>query len=262
MTPASHAQLALPPTSTPASTRLATLLVIGGGVLLVTSLLLRHALPDPSELRPQLRNEPLQEPITAAPFTTTVRGVTYTVNPVADYEIWGLVVSNHDTSSWWNWIHKASNDNLNVVDLCVVFAENVTTGGYVGLDYSSGQFVCYVQTHSSEKWQRFSMRALSNNHLLADRPSIVSKLRDVQIGDQVRIRGWLASYAHNHGFPFTRGTSLTRDDTGNGACETIYVQEVEVLRAGGGPWRYLLWPAVILIVLGVVLWLRAPFRVQ
>jgi hypothetical protein len=242
--------------------RLYVVLMVVGALLLAAYLLLRHALPGPDELRPELHNEPLQEPLLPAPFTTTVRGVTYTVNPVADYEIWGLVVSNHDTSTWWNWIHKASNDNLNVVDLCIVFAENVKSGGYVGLDYSSGQFVCYVQTRSSEKWQRFSTRALSNNHLLADRPSIVSKLRNVQIGDQVRIRGKLASYAHNHGFAFTRGTSLTRDDTGNGACETIYVQEVDVLRAGGGIWRWTLWPAIALILTGVFLWLRAPFRVR
>lgn len=242
--------------------RLAYVLMVAGAVVLATSLFLRHALPGPDELRSELRNEPVQEPTLAAPFKTTVGGVTYTVRPVADYEIWGLVVSNHDTSTWWNWIHKASHDNLNVVDMCVVFAENVSNGGYVGLDYSSGQFVCYVQTHSTEKWQRFSMRALANNHLLADRPSIVAKLRDVRIGDQVRIRGWLSEYTHNHGFAFARGTSLTRDDTGNGACETIYVQELDVLRAGGAPWRWLIWPAIVLIMAGVILWLRAPFAAR
>ena len=67
---------------------------------------------------------------------------------------------------------------------------------------------------------------------------------------------------HNHGFAFKRGTSLTRDDTGNGACETIYVQEVEVLRAGGGPWRWLLWPAIALSLTGLIVWLRTPFRVS
>lgn len=231
-----------------------------GAVLLAASLLLRDALPGPAELRPELRLEPLQSPTQATPFQTAVDGVSYTVKPIADYEIWGLVVSNHDTTAWWDWIHKASNDHLNVVDLCVVFAENVTSGGYVGLDYSSGQFVCYVQTSSAAAFQRFSMRALSNNHLLADRRSIIARLRDVRIGDQVRIRGWLSEYAHNHGFAFTRGTSLTREDSGNGACETIYVQEVEVLRSGGGPWRWLPWPAIGLIVAGLIVWLRAPFR--
>jgi hypothetical protein len=233
-----------------------------GAVLLAASLWLRHELPGPAELRPELANEPVQEPTSATSFTTAVGGIAYTIKPVADYEIWGLVVSEHDAGAWWDWIHKAWKDELNAVDLCVVFAENVTRGGYVGLDYSSGQFVCNVATRSSEKWQRFSMRALSNNHLLADRPSIAAKLRAVQVGDQVRIRGWLAEYGHNHGFAFKRGTSLTRDDTGNGACETIFVREVEVLRAGGGPWRWLVWPAIGLIAAGIIVWLRAPLRVR
>jgi hypothetical protein len=242
--------------------RLGSGLMAAGVALLAASLLLRHALPAPVELRAELRNEPLQQPTQAAPFRTSVGGITYTVTPMAEYEIWGLVVSDHDSDAWWDWIHSASNDHLNVVDLCVVFAENAATGGYVGLDYSSGQFVCYVQTGSAEKWRRFSMRALSNNHLLADRPSIAAKLRSIQVGDQVHIRGWLAEYAHYQGFAFKRGTSLTRDDTGNGACETIYVQEVEVLRAGGVPWRWLVWPAVALIVLGLVVWVREPIPVD
>ena len=242
--------------------RLGSVLMIGGGALLAASLLLRHALPDPAALAPELRNEPVQVATQAAPFQTAVGGVTYTVKPVADYEVWGLVVSRHDTSTWWNWIHKASNDHLNVADLCVVFAENVASGGYAGLDYSSGQFVCYVQTRSTEKWQRFSMRALANNHLLADRPALVEELRSIRIGDQVRIRGMLAEYSHNHGFAFTRGTSVTRDDTGNGACETIYVQDVAVLRSGGGPWRLLVWIAMGVMAAGLAVWLRAPFKVR
>lgn len=240
--------------------RLPGSLMLAGAALLIAALLFRHSLPDPSTLRAEMRSEPIQESTAAAPFQTVVSGVTYTVKPIADYEIWGLVVSNHDTSTWWNWIHKATNDHLNVVDLCLVFAENVTSGGYVGLDYSSGQFVCYVQADSNEQWQRFSMRALSNNHLLADRPGIVSKLRDVEIGDQIRIRGWLSEYSHNHGMAFTRGTSLIRDDTGNGACETIYVREIDVLRAGGKPWKLMPWVALALLAAGAFLWLRAPIR--
>lgn len=236
--------------------------MVAGIALLAASLLWRHALPDPAALRPELRNEPMQEPTQAPPFGATVGGVAYTIKPVANYEIWGLVVSAHDSSAWWDWIHRAANDHLNVVDLCIVFAENVASGGYVGLDYSSGQFVCYVQTSSTETWRRFSMRALSNNHLLADRPSIAAKLRDVQVGDQIRVRGWLAEYEHHHGFAFKRGTSLTREDTGNGACETIYAQDVEVLRAGGAPWRWLPWPAVGLLLAGLIVWLRSPLRVR
>src|SRR5262249_27973265 len=99
-----------------------------GGGLLGGPAYLRHALPSPPELRPELRNEPVQEPTQTAAFLTTVGGISYTVKPLADYEIWGLVVSEHDSDTWWDWIHKASNDHLNVVDLCVVFAENAANG--------------------------------------------------------------------------------------------------------------------------------------
>ncbi len=203
--------------------RLGTFLMVGGLLLFVVSLWLRHALPAPAQLKAELRNEPLQQDTGDKPFQTTVGGVTYTVKPVADYEIWGLVVSEHASDTWWDWVHAAWNDNLNVVDLCVVFAENVERGGYVGISYSSGSFVCYAETRSSEAWRRFSMRALSNNHLLADRAAVARRLKSVEVGDQVRIRGWLAEYQHDQGFAFKRGTSLTRDDTGNGACEVVYV---------------------------------------
>lgn len=242
--------------------RLTTALMGSGLALVVAASLLRYALPDAAALRPELSLEPTQTETQAAPFQTTVGGVTYTLTPRAQYEIWGLVVSQHDTRSWWNWIHEAWHDHLNVVDLCVVFAENAASGGYVGLNYSSGQFVCYVQTGSTEKWQRFSMRALSNNHLLTDSPALARKLRDIRIGDQVRVRGLLTEYAHNDGFAFKRGTSLTRDDTGNGACETIYVQDVEVLARGGGPWRVLWWLGWVVMAGGGVLWLRSPFRIR
>ena len=240
--------------------KLAAALALGGAALLAVSLLRQHALPSPADLRPELRNEPVQVPTAAMPFQTTVGDVTYTVKPMAEYEIWGLVVSQHDSDAWWDYIHKDWKDRLNVVDLCVVYAENVSRGTYVGIDYSSGEFVCYFGSSSNEKWAKFSARALSNNHLLADRPRLAARLRTMQVGDQVHLRGWLANYSHDHGFAFHRETSLTRDDTGNGACEIIYVQDAEVLQAGGRPWRWLIWPAVLAILAGLVLWLRAPIR--
>jgi hypothetical protein len=236
------------------------LLLMCGSVLLAVSLWLRHALPDPDHLDPRLRNEPAQSAAYLPPFEASVGGITYTLQPRAQYEVWGLVVSQHDTSSWWNWIHAAWNDHLNVMDLCVVFAENVDEGAYQGLHYTSGQFQCFVQTGSDRLWRAFSMRALANNHLLSDDPALTRRLRSVRVGDQVRMAGYLVEYSHQVGGGFKRGTSLTRDDTGNGACETLYVQDFEVLRAGGRPWRVLVYVAVALLLVGLVQWARRPFR--
>jgi hypothetical protein len=69
---------------------------------------------------------------------------------------------------------------------------------------------------------------LSNNHLLADKETLKAALMDAEPGDHIRLRGLLAEYA-NPANGFNRGTSTTREDTGNGACETIYVNEFTIV---------------------------------
>jgi hypothetical protein len=112
-----------------------------------------------------------------------------------------------------------------------------------------------------EIYQVFDQAALSNNHLLTDKPDIARAIRKVRLGDQVHFRGYLAEYSHNHnGRPFNRGTSIVRTDTGNGACETIFVEDFEILRPGGGPWRAVMWAALLLLAVSVIAWFRLPLR--
>lgn len=215
-------------------------------------------LPVPGDLLPELREDPRQVEVARRPFETTVGDTTYTVRPLYEYDISGLVVSMHDADAWWDWIHRQWNDRLNVVDLCVIYGENARTGAYQGLHYSSGEFECSFSSSSSESWKAFSMPALSNNHLLTDQPALARTLRGVHIGDQVRIHGYLSEYSHHHGFAFFRGTSTTRFDTGNGACETIFVDDVRILHSGGRIWRALMWTGIAGLVLCVVAWFALP----
>ena len=57
-------------------------------------------------------------------------------------------------------------------------------------------------------------------------------------GDEVRIKGVLANY-QNTATGFDRGTSISRTDTGNGACETIYVTDFEIAKEANRGWRAL-----------------------
>ena len=58
------------------------------------------------------------------------------------------------------------------------------------------------------------------------------------MGDQVKIKGKLVDiFAKNIGEPgkfdpesFEWKSSVTREDTGGGACETIYVEDIEILK--------------------------------
>ncbi len=204
-------------------------------------------------------NEPAQAPVKRAAFNTTVNGVTYTIQPLYTYDLYGLVVSLHDSRTWWDSVHQEWNDNLNVMDLCVVWGNNLRRGVYQEADYSSNEFECAFRIDSAEAFRMFDPAALSNNHLLTDRPEIARALRKVRLGDQVHFRGYLAEYSHNHdGRPFHRGTSIVRNDTGNRACETVFVEAFEILQPGGGPWHAIAWAAVCLIAVSVIAWFRLP----
>lgn len=237
-------------------------LLAGGAILLGLSLWRAESVPVSLPLRPELLGEPLQEPVPRPAFTTTVEGITYAVQPLYTYELYGLVVSRHDSRAWWDWIHEASLDRLNAVDLCVVWGRNLASGAYAAGRYSSGQFVCYYSLPDAASFAAFDPTAFSNNHLLTDQPHIARKLRSVRVGDQIRVRGALAEYRHDHGFAFKRGTSVRRDDSGNGACETIFVESLEILHSAGASWRRLAWAGGPMLGFGLLLWLRQPFRVR
>jgi hypothetical protein len=211
--------------------------------LMLVALYKSPSLPDATAIARELSAEPLQQSIAPAPFKVERGAVTYTVEPSHSYDIYGLVVSKYNTDTWWGWAHKAWNDHLNVTDLCMVWGTNTKSELYNALSFSSGQWTCNVQTSSDATWQAFDTSKLSNNHLLTDDPGLAKKLKSIRIGDQVHLKGHLASYRHFAGNGFARGTSTVRTDTGNGACETIFVSDVDILRPAPGLWRNLTWLA-------------------
>jgi len=76
--------------------RLVQLLFFGSLLLLTVPLWKKDNPPQFPRLQQALMNEPLQVPIKRAAFNTTVNGVTYTIQPLYAYDLYGLVVSLHD----------------------------------------------------------------------------------------------------------------------------------------------------------------------
>jgi hypothetical protein len=225
-----------------------------------------RALPPADRLEASLRQEPRQRPTDRAPFTVEVEGISYRVEPKFSYAIEGLVVSEHVTESWWRpaSFHARANDRLNVKDVCVVWGENAANGSYRRARFHSGEFTCFVRFPSAPAAQAFVPRALSNNHLLAVDPALRRQLRDLRRGDQIALRGYLASYSHDQatetgsGQGYWRGTSISRDDTGNGACETLFVTQLQVLRPASPGWRLASRLAPLGLLAGVLAWVRLP----
>ena len=71
----------------------------------------------------------------------------------------------------------------------------------------------------------------ANCHLVPKDNSVRRQIKRIHAGDHVRIKGYLADiYGENDkGETFFWTSSTTREDTGDGACELIYVTSVEWL---------------------------------
>lgn len=215
----------------------------------------RNELPQTIEPAPGLLDDPRQTETRAGPFGVTYEGVEYRVEPEYEYELYGLIVSyrHHDDSR----LHLLSGDHLNMLDVCVIWGQNLGHPNLDRLNFWNGIFTCMVETQDREAWRAFDMHQISNNHLISDDETIRDGVRGIDIGDQVRIRGKLASYVSPGG---RRGTSTTRVDEGNGACETIWVEQFEIVEPATGHWRVSMYASLMALLLSLFLYFRQPYR--
>jgi hypothetical protein len=189
----------------------------------------KDMLPEPSFFDLQELQPPRQTETGAQPFTVQAGGQQYTITPRFDYELDGVVVSYHDADDIADiWHHKDWKDFINLRDLCVIWGDNVASGVYKNMQFRNDSWTCWASWNDDSTGALFRMNALSNNHLLSAEETVAKALMSAEAGDHVRLKGLLAEYS-NPGNGFHRGTSITRDDKGNGACETIYVDEFSIV---------------------------------
>ncbi len=235
------------------------LVILISAVLLLVSFFKRNTFPEEIILQTELANEPRQEAVKKSPFSVNYKGVNYVVDPKYKYELYGLVVSyrHHDGGSM---LHKLWNDHLNMADVCVIWGKTAQSIYLNQFDFWNGQFTCNFRTRSNEAWNSFNQYQISNNHLISDNDYIRDKIKDVKIGDQIRVSGYLSEYGEKGGGK--RGTSIVRTDTGNGACETIYVENFEIVEEGHNIWRTLMMVALISLLLSLGVYFVTPHRVS
>jgi hypothetical protein len=215
----------------------------------VISFFLRDRLPDKGAILPSLRQDPVQtDTDLPGPFDVTRKGVTYLVEPVFNYELWGMVVSYHHADSFVDLAHEMWNDHVNIKDVCVIWGKNVETGVYRRMKFRSRDFTCFYRYPDQEAGDLFSADCLSNNHLLGADPVVSRRILKARKGDQIHLSGWLVSYGQKDA-SFRRGTSTVRTDHGDGACETVFVKEFEVLEPANLEMRALNKISIALMVL-------------
>jgi len=224
---------------------------------LVVSFWNRNDLPRNIELIPALAGEPIQLATRKKPFGVVYNNIEYLVEPEYEYDLYGMIVSyrHHDGNSR---MHLQASDHLNMLDVCVVWGDNASNPLIHKLDFWNGIFTCNVKTGNQEAWKSFDMFKLSNNHLISDDDFIRDQVKEIRIGDQIRVRGYLASYSNEGGGK--RGTSTTRLDTGDGACETLYVKRFDIVQAAVSGWRLSMYASLAVFLLATLIHFRRPYR--
>ncbi len=229
----------------------------GALALLIPAFMLRNDFPDPAEGLYELMASPAQSRSNEPDFQTTFADVNYSIEPRYDYELTGLVVSRAVHNAKYG-LHRKWNDHLNVADLCVVWGDNAGTLDLNAFEFWNGQFTCNISTDSSQDWKAFKPDELSNNHLLSSDEAIREQIQAVKIGDRIYLQGWLSRYGNDQGF--SRDTSTTRDDRGNGACETIYIRRFEILDSMDNGWRAAYSFSLFAVIGTALIWLVSVGR--
>lgn len=217
----------------------------------------RNEIPGTVDYIPELANEPVQRRTGKRPFDLIFNDVSYRVEPEYEYDITGMIVSfrHHEGNSR---MHSLANDHLNMLDVCVIWGDNPHNERLHKISFWNGIFTCNVKTRDQVAWDHFNMDQLSNNHLIADKEYIRNQVRKIRVGDQIRVRGYLAGYTSAGGSK--RGTSTTRTDTGNGACETIYVEQFRILEPATSYWRISMWASLAVLILSIAFHFASPYK--
>lgn len=158
---------------------------------------------------------PLQQPTNAAPF---VFGE-YEITPRATFDIEARVLSVEP--------YKLDGGaKLSPLDFAVGWGPMSDTAVLEHFRITQGArfFTLYPDEGAIDI--RTALLGSANMHLIPATAWIRDRLEDVRAGNLVHLRGYLVSVLGPNGY--TWNTSLTREDTGAGACEVFFVESIEM----------------------------------
>ena len=143
-----------------------------------------------------------------------------TLQPLAGFSIHARVLSREDYS-------MGREADLSPTDLALGWQEMADDAVLSRLDISqSGRWYRYRWQGEPPLPRARIVRSSAKMHMIPSDADVARTLRQVRAGDRVRIEGWLVEATAPDGWRWR--SSLTRQDTGNGACELVYVCAIEV----------------------------------
>jgi hypothetical protein len=167
--------------------------------------------PQPPRVHPG--GAPLQSevPASLAPFRLTAAEL----RPLAGFSVDARVLSRED-------YHLGREADLSPTDLALGWGPMRDDAVLSRLDITqSGRWYHYRWSDEPPLPIADIVRSSANMHMIPANAAAAAALARVRDGDHVRIDGWLVEAMATDGWHWR--SSLSREDSGGGACEVVYV---------------------------------------
>ncbi|MDI1308878.1 MAG: hypothetical protein PSV17_05530 [Methylotenera sp.] len=159
------------------------------------------------------------EPIQTSTGTADIQFKGFTLTPLADYSIKARVLSTEDYS-------MGTEAELSPTDLALGWGPMSDEAVLNKIKITQGNRFFYWHVDEFPIPQREIEIHAANTHIIPANDSIKRQLSKIRPGQVVSIKGQLIEAKRADGWHWR--SSLTREDTGAGACEVVYVTELSV----------------------------------
>ena len=186
-----------------------------------------------SDIDDKLLEDPIQtEILNPQKIEFEKEGIQYSLTPLYDYEINGLIVNKAKYDAWYS---INDTDTVFTTDLCMIWGSNVESGVYKSpkLAFTQDIRFCFYNWWGEDL--EVDVNEVSNNHLVIDNEEIDETVQDLTEGDQIQVIGKLVNVDISEIGTTNLSswkTSTDREDSYGGACEVIYVEKINMLKQG------------------------------
>ncbi len=183
---------------------------------------LRHGPPRPVNPGPGIHAPDLPIQRTLRGSAAPIRHGSFTLHPQAEFDIIARLLSSQR-------YYTDGGAALSPIDWALGWGRMSDDAVLDQLRIAQGgRFFTYRWSQSPPIPPSAIIRSATNTHLIPANDVILRQLQRTAPGRVVRIEGLLVNAIGDDGYRWN--SSLSREDTGAGACELIYVHSVTVLR--------------------------------
>jgi hypothetical protein len=144
----------------------------------------------------------------------------YAITPRAEFEIRARVLSRED-------YRLGSEADISPLDLALGWGVMSDQAVLDRIEISQGSRWYYTRYElPAPVSDQAIIQNSGNMHMIPAQSRVRKKLKGIRVGDIVRLQGMLVDVDHSSGWRWR--TSLSRNDTGGGSCEIVYLEEIEI----------------------------------